>query len=200
MSSRHDTGWDRIYHNYAPQSLPWELGKPRKGLVRLVESGHIVPGKTLDLCCGAGTNPIYLATRGFDVTAIEISDSAVDYARENAQSVKAELSFLIADYLNLPFKNRIFHFIFDFGCFHHVQAKDRHIFIEEVHRVLKPKSPYFLACFSYRNGPGWNNFTEEQIINLFGGRFIIKELRHASSLEADKAKRYFYETLMEKID
>ena len=69
MSSRHDTGWDRIYHRYLPEQLPWELGTPRRVLVELVDSETVRPGKALDLCWGAGTNPIYLAKKGFDVTA-----------------------------------------------------------------------------------------------------------------------------------
>jgi ubiquinone/menaquinone biosynthesis C-methylase UbiE len=80
-----------------------------------------------------------------------------------------------------------------------VKVKYRKTFISEVHRVLKPKSTYFLTCFSYRNGPGWNNFTKEHIVKLFGGHFTIKDVEHVSSLEADRITRYLYEVLMKRI-
>lgn len=57
--------WDEIYRKYPLEALPWELGRPRKILVDLVESRRIKRGKTLDLCCGAGSNTVYLAQKGF---------------------------------------------------------------------------------------------------------------------------------------
>ncbi len=199
MSSRHDTGWDRIYHRYLPECLPWELGKPRSVLLELVESGRVVPGKTLDLCCGAGTNPVYLSKKGFEVTALDISDKAVEYAKEKAHEAEVDINFLVADFLNLPFRKEEFDFTFDFGCFHHVRANDRITFIKGVYRVLKPKGTYFLVCFSYRNGPAWNHFRKEQIFELFGDYFEIEWIKHISSLEADQIIRYFYKVLMKRL-
>ncbi len=198
MSARHDTGWDRIYHRYRPESLPWELGKPRKVLVELVDSGRIAPGTTLDLCCGAGTNPIYMAKKGFNVAALDISDKAVEYAKEQTSKADVRINFLVADFLKLPFKNETFDFAFDFGCFHHVETRNRTTFIKGVHRVLKPKSTYLLVCFSYKNGLAWNHFTKEQILKLFEDYFEIELVRQVSSLEGDNVTRYFYEVLMEK--
>ncbi len=98
----------------------------------------------------------------------------------------------------LPFRNEKFDFVFDMGCFHHVEAKNRTSFIRGVDRVMKLKGTYFLTCFSYRNGPAWNHFTKEQIIELFGDRFSIEWIRHVASLEGDNVTRYFYQALMEK--
>jgi ubiquinone/menaquinone biosynthesis C-methylase UbiE len=198
MPSRHDAGWDRIYHHYRSESLPWELGKPRESLVELVESERIKPSRALDLCCGAGTNPIYLARQGFDVTAMDVSDGAVNLSKERVHKEELDMNFLVGSYLALPFMDERFDFVFDMGCFHHVEAWNRASFIRGVDRVLKLKGTYFMTCFSYRNGPAWNNFTKEQIIELFGDRFSIEWIRHISSLEGDNVTRYFYQVLMEK--
>jgi SAM-dependent methyltransferase len=199
MSARHDTGWDRIYHRYRPKSLPWELGKPRSVLTELLDSRRIVKGKALDLCCGVGTNPLYMAKKGLDVTAFDISDKAVEYAKQEASKAGVGINFLVADFLSLPFKSGKFDFAFDFGCFHHVEIKNRTIFIEGICRVLKPKATYLLVCFSYKNGSAWNHFTKEQILELFDDYFEIGRIKHVSSLEGDNVTRYFYEVLMEKI-
>lgn len=198
MPSRHDTGWDRVYHRHRPECLPWELGKPRKVLVELIDSERIVPSKTLDLCCGAGTNPIYLATKRFKVTALDISDKAVEHARESAREAEVDIDFLVGDFLNLPFKKEQFDFAFDFGCFHHVKVMDRITFIKGVYRVLKPKGTYVLACFSFRNGQAWNHFRREQIVELFTHSFEIESIEHVSSVEGDGVTRYFYETIMKR--
>jgi len=178
--------------------LPWELGKPRRVLMELVDSGLVTSGKALDLCCGAGTNPIYMARKGFGVTAVDISDKAVEYAKEQAFRASVSINFLIADFLRLPFRSEEFDFAFDFGCFHHVEMTNRTAFIKGVHRVLKPKGTYLLACFSYKNGPAWNHFTKGQILEFFENYFQIKWIKHVSSREADDVTRYFYEVLMEK--
>ncbi|MFB0502381.1 MAG: hypothetical protein ACETWE_00930, partial [Candidatus Bathyarchaeia archaeon] len=65
-----------------------------------------------------------------------------------------------------------------------------------VSRVLKSNSKYCLVCFSYRNGPAWNHFRKEQIVNLFGDHFNIEWIKHVSSVESDGVTRYFYESLM----
>lgn len=198
MSSHHDTGWDRIYHRYHSESLPWELGRPRESLVGLVESEKIRPCKTLDLCCGAGTNPIYLAKKGFEVTAMDVSDGAVKISKKRAEKEKIEMNLVVGSFLALPFKDNWFDFIFDMGCFHHVKTLNRPIFINGINRVLKPESTYFLTCFSFRNGPAWNHFTREQIIDLFRDHFNIEWIKHVASLEGDNVIRYFYQALMEK--
>jgi ubiquinone/menaquinone biosynthesis C-methylase UbiE len=202
MSSRHDRGWDRIYHRHRtrPEWLPWELGKPRRVLVELVDSERIVPCKTLDLCCGAGTNPIYLAQKGFEVTALDISDGAVKYARERASEFEVAMNFLVGNFLSLPFKSEQFAFAFDFGCFHHVEIEHRMPFIKGVFRVLKTNGTYLLVCFSYKNGPSWNHFREEQIRELFRDYFEIEHIKHFSSLEADQVTRFFYEVLMKRLN
>src|SRR5438477_6219122 len=55
---------------------PWEIG-PRHELVDLVEAGRLTPGRTLDLGCGTGTNAVYLAEHGFDVTGVDFSPVAL---------------------------------------------------------------------------------------------------------------------------
>jgi ubiquinone/menaquinone biosynthesis C-methylase UbiE len=197
MGSNYDD-WDRIYREYPLESLGWELGKPRSILVEFVEKGLIKKGKTLDLCCGAGTNTIYLAEKGFEVTAIEISQRAIEYAKEKAEHANVKINFMIQSFVALSFGDEEFDFVFDIGCFHHVEIVDRHKFIKGVHRVLKKGGNYLLTCFSYKNGPAWNHFTEKQIISLFSGYFEIKQVNHISSIEGDGVKRYFYTVWMKK--
>jgi SAM-dependent methyltransferase len=83
--------------------LPWELGKPRKVLKELVESGQVVLGRTLDLCCEARTNPVYLTKNGFDVTALDISEKAVEYARGKASAKSGGLNLVVGSFLKIPF-------------------------------------------------------------------------------------------------
>lgn len=191
--------WDAVYRKYPLESLPWELGRPRRVLVDLVESGAISGNRVLDICCGAGTNAVYLAKKGFEVAGIDISSRAIEYAREKARREGVLLRLVVGNFLELPFEDGEFDFVFDMGCFHHVRPWDREKFLGEVHRVLRMGGLYLLVCFSSMNGPAWNHLTREQIIGIFSGRFRIKSIEHFSSVEGDGVTRYFYSALMEKV-
>jgi ubiquinone/menaquinone biosynthesis C-methylase UbiE len=197
MSSDYDE-WDQIYRKYPLESWGWELGRPRPILVEFIEKGLIKKGKALDICCGAGTNTVFLAVKGFKVTGIDISSKALEYAKKNAEQANVKINFMKQNFLNLPFGDEEFDFVFDMGCFHHVKIEDRTKFIGGVHRVLKNGGVYLLTCFSYKNGSAWNHFTKKQIIDLFSDYFEIDEVRHISSIEGDGYKRYFYTVLMRK--
>ncbi|MGB9915179.1 MAG: class I SAM-dependent methyltransferase [Candidatus Bathyarchaeales archaeon] len=131
------TEWDQIYRRYPLYSLGWELGKPRPILVKFVTKGLIKKGKALDICCGAGTNTVYLAEKGFEVTAIDVSKRAIEYAKKKAEDAGVEIDFIVQSFVDLSFIDEAFDFVFDMGCFHHVEVEDRIHFIEGVHRVLK---------------------------------------------------------------
>lgn len=54
----------------------------------LVETAeHLSPGAALDLGCGAGGDTIWLAQRGWQVTAVDISATAVERVRERAREL-----------------------------------------------------------------------------------------------------------------
>jgi SAM-dependent methyltransferase len=49
-------------------------------------AGGLTPGTALDLGCGAGGDALWLAGRGWRVTAVDISANAVRHLAENAQA------------------------------------------------------------------------------------------------------------------
>ncbi len=192
------TEWDTYYRELPLEELGWELGKPRPILVEYIESGATKKGEALDVCCGAGTNTIYMAKKGFNTTAVDISKTAIKIAKERAVQANVNINFLIESFVDLSFRDERFDFIFDMGCFHHVEVEERTRFIYGVQRVLKNGGVYMLTCFSYRNGLAWNHFTRQQLIEMFSGYFRMGEFRHYASVEGDRATRYFYTVLMRK--
>ena len=77
---------------YAEQELVWSAG-PNRFLVS--ETEGLPPGRALDLACGEGRNAIWLAERGWQVTAVDFSDIAVDKGRAR----NGEIDFVVADVL-----------------------------------------------------------------------------------------------------
>ncbi|MCK5752828.1 MAG: class I SAM-dependent methyltransferase, partial [Mycobacterium sp.] len=73
--------WDQGYWDdkYADADRVWS-GDPNGTLVD--EASSLTPGRALDLGCGEGDDARWLAARGWSVTAVDISQVAIDRARE----------------------------------------------------------------------------------------------------------------------
>jgi SAM-dependent methyltransferase len=84
---------------YAEQDTVWS-GEPNAQLVAEVTS--LTPGTALDVGCGEGADAVWLAQHGWDVTAIDISDIALDRARARADSAGVDVSFEHADLVAAP--------------------------------------------------------------------------------------------------
>jgi SAM-dependent methyltransferase len=56
----------------------------------------LTPGVALDLACGPGRNAIYLAKRGWSVTAVDASSVAIDLLRRSNASIDAHLANLVS--------------------------------------------------------------------------------------------------------
>ena len=60
-------------------------------------AARLAPGRALDLACGAGRNAIWLAAKGWKVTAVDGSQAAVDILRRRASAHSLVLSTAVAD-------------------------------------------------------------------------------------------------------
>lgn len=87
------------------QGAMWS-GRPNGRLV--AEVADLTPGRALDVRCGEGADAIWLARRGWTVTAIDISDVAVCRAREAAELAGATVEWVCGDALQTPFPARSF--------------------------------------------------------------------------------------------
>jgi SAM-dependent methyltransferase len=124
--------------NYATESTPWDSGEPDPHLVELVESGELEPGRLLEIGCGTGTNAIWLAERGFDVTAFDVAPLAIEKAGTKAGAAGSHARFLVHDVLAAPAPGGPYDLVFDRGVFHVFDdAADRARFAERVAEALR---------------------------------------------------------------
>jgi SAM-dependent methyltransferase len=89
--------WDA---RYGEREAIWS-GRPNGRLV--AEVADLAPGRALDVGCGEGADAIWLARRGWMVSAIDISDVAVSRARDAAEMVGAKVDWVCGDALQMPF-------------------------------------------------------------------------------------------------
>ncbi|WP_280304238.1 class I SAM-dependent methyltransferase [Nocardia neocaledoniensis] len=79
--------WEDFYRE---RDQVW-TGNPNKTLVR--EVSELTPGTALDLGCGEGGDAIWLAARGWQVTAVDISATAMARGAEHAAAAGVEITW-----------------------------------------------------------------------------------------------------------
>jgi len=89
--------WDARYRER--DGAMWS-GRPNGRLV--AEVAALAPGRALDVGCGEGADAIWLARRGWSVTAIDVSEVAVCRARSAAEAAGARVEWVCGDVLRTP--------------------------------------------------------------------------------------------------
>lgn len=93
-------GWERRYQL-------GETGKEDAPTALIVEAAaKLRPGTAIDLASGAGRNALYLSEKGWSVTAIDGSQTAIDLVRQRAAArgihVQAVVADLTSDSFEIP--------------------------------------------------------------------------------------------------
>jgi SAM-dependent methyltransferase len=168
--------WD---NRYRTGETPWDTGHPSSELVRVVATEKIRPGPALELGCGTGTNAIWLAQQGFDVTGVDLSPLAIEQAQRRVAEAGVSVHFLAADLLQLLPVAGPFRFFFDRGCYHAVRRIDVRPYLENVDRVTAPGALGLVLTGNAREplDPGPPVVTEEEIRAEWGRSFEIVGLR-----------------------
>ncbi|MBM3284705.1 MAG: class I SAM-dependent methyltransferase [Candidatus Aminicenantes bacterium] len=198
MKKMADRSWDDVYRHTRLEEIPWHSSQPDRFLVRLVREGKVKKGAVLDLCSGDGTNSIYLASRGFEVTGVDISPTAVRIARERCARRKVSCDYFAGDVLALR-TDRKFDFVFDRGCFHHIPKVAKPDYVRLVSSLLKKGGHLFLLCFSEKNPPFAKNLTKDDIRAYFSGTFRIIFIKDSVHREPPTGtRRYLYACFLQK--
>jgi tellurite methyltransferase len=84
-------GWEGRYRS-------GESGKEESPTILLVETAQsLARGTAIDLACGAGRNALYLAERGWKVTAVDGSDTAIRLVQQRAAARRLHVTTQVAD-------------------------------------------------------------------------------------------------------
>ncbi|MFD0020004.1 class I SAM-dependent methyltransferase [Streptomyces sp. NPDC058382] len=141
--------WDDFYADRS-KPVPFFVPKPDENLDSLLERGLIEPGRALDLGCGPGRNAIHLASRGFEVDAVDLSPAAVHWAESRAAEAGVQVRFRCGDAFDLLAgePEQPYDLIYDSGCFHHLPPHRRVSYLALVERALAPGGQLALTCFA----------------------------------------------------
>ncbi len=181
---------------------------------KIVEITGTLP-KVLDLGCGVGRHVIYANEMQTDAYGIDLSESAVEIARDwakrkNIKDVNKRI--LQGDITNMPFENNFFDFIISHGVLDSMSLINSTNSAKEAARVLKPGGLFYcdLVCGDDSLHPA--GFSGEEIVTsehekgtiqlyfntklmdtVFGEHFLIAEnilVRRESLISKHYLSRY----------
>ena len=77
------------------QQLPWAHDEPTLFLAEICQERKA--GKALDIGCGAGTDSVFLASQGWDVTSLDFMEKALEYTQQRAAEAGVSVTPVVAD-------------------------------------------------------------------------------------------------------
>jgi len=103
--------WDILHRERHDEDRPSEF-------LQLVfdQFGSILtPGKALDIACGRGRNSLFLAQRGYDVVAVDISPVGLAEGRQRAEEKALSISWCQADLEQIELPEASYDLIINFN-------------------------------------------------------------------------------------
>ena len=189
----HPEHWERYYAAVsAPAEMPWYCAGLDPDVERALAELGLAGGRALDLGTGPANQAFELARRGFDVTASDLSPSAIEHARERARaqgvSVRLVQDDVLATRLAGPFDA-----ILDRGCFQCLAPGSRGAYVAAVAGLLAPGGHLLLKTFSDEEPrtEGPHRFNPGLLDALFGGvlerRLLVRTVYQGTLEEQAKA-------------
>jgi len=169
--------WNR---RYAGVDSLWSA-KPNRFLVAEVEG--LEPGRALDLACGEGQNAVWLASLGWDVTAVDYAEVAVAKGIERAARAGVAVDFQVGDLLDYVPEARSFDLVLI--LYLHISSNGLRLVLERATEALAPGGTLVLVGHDLLNlTEGVGGPSDRDL--LFTPDEVVAEL---PGLEIEKAER-----------
>src|SRR5262245_51029862 len=143
---------------------------------------ELQPGLALDLACGSGRHAVWLAGRGWRVTAVDFSSEALRQARELAAEEGADVAWMEADLLAYEPPAETFDLVL--VAYLHVPADQRRQMLAKATAAVAPGGVFLLVGHDLANiGTGAPGPTNPAL--LYTPADIVPEL---SGLELQRSE------------
>jgi len=196
------TEWfEELYkkHKENHQNIPWARGDVNPLLrVYLEDETQKHKGRALVIGCGLGDDAHALCEAGYEVLAIDISETALEIAKERSKGLN--ITYEKQDIFDMPAKyNSYFDFVFEALTIQSLPEKFRERMIEAVAKTLAPKGRLLVVAHQKTrefDGPPWP-LTKEQI-DMFKNH-ALSELAFEIHTEASSISNTRFRVLYERV-
>jgi SAM-dependent methyltransferase len=201
-NDRPNYNWEERYQE-GKDALPWDSGVPADELVEYFNSLQSPPKRVLEVGCGTGTNAIWMSEQGCEVTATDISPTAIDLAKAKAENSK-KIQFAVSDIVQmLPVPSNSVDFVFDRGVYHTMTPENRKLFAERIAQALSNGG--FWLCLAgsadqirAEGEMGPPQLKAADLIDNIEEYFEIHELERANFILPDGSEHLAWKALFRK--
>lgn len=126
-----------------------------------------IKGKILEIGCGTGyfTNMMSKSLRNIDITAVDISQIAIDKARKRFPNI----NFAMDSLPNINFEDKVFECVTAIEVLYYLDAKEQMESISQIYRAMK-ENGFFVVSVNIGGKP---YFKLDEIRNLVSDKFEI---------------------------
>ena len=123
------------------QELPWAHDEPTLFLAEICQRRK--PGRALDIGCGAGTDSVYLAKRGWEVTALDFMPKALEFTQARAKEAGVSVRPVEADITEWAVPEP-FDLVLDHGLLHNMDPLRYPAYRERVLKAIADDGDFVL--------------------------------------------------------
>ncbi len=164
---------------YRDGNIPWDTGRHSAELARVLYADQIHPCRVIEFGCGTGSNAVWLAEQGYDVTGLDLSPLAIERANQRAAEAGVKVRFLAGDLLAAPDLGEPADFLFDRGCYHAVRRENVAGYLDAADRALGAGGIGLVLAGNAKekHDPGPPVVEESEFRGEIGSRFDIVWVR-----------------------
>jgi SAM-dependent methyltransferase len=165
---------------------PWERRDIAQTWRPMLDSPDApAPGRAVDIGCGSGRDAVYLAKRGWRVTAVDFVDKALATAKQWAAEEGVQVEWVRGDVAELGRLGLApgYDLLYDFGCIQGLPDAARHGAAAGLTELAAPGATLLVLAFKARRRvllP--RGMDEEDIVGLLGDGW---DLAHSESIVTD---------------
>lgn len=149
----------------------WSRNTDRQWLVPCVEAAYLAErwsgkgfSKFLDLGCGLGRHSVYMAGKGFEVSAVDLSREGVEHLEGWTARERLSIKTAVCDMHSLPFEEGAFDCVMAYNVIYHTDTKGFISSLAEIARVMRARGELFLTLIS-KNTYGFRNADRRKMLD-----------------------------------
>jgi len=135
-------GWDE---RYSTKEYVWAIEPNQFVKAHL---GGLEPGDAIDLGAGEGRNAVWLASLGWQVTAVDFSEVALKKGRKLAADHNVSVEFVCADATTYQAPDLVDLVVISYL---QLQSSDQRVFLEHAKKWLRPGGMVFVIAHDQSN-------------------------------------------------